>query len=75
MIEDARTRWDVSYIQSNMAAELSAGHTYTRGGDVESVSPLVTGFLGIDWEMNNNIYRIKRIVKPGGVGYGSTVAF
>ena len=64
LIEDARTRWDVSYIQSNMAAELSAGHTYTRGGDVESVSPLVTGFLGIDWEMNNNIYRIKRIVKP-----------
>lgn len=64
LIEDARTRWDVSNIQSNMAAELSAGHTYTRGGDVESVTPLVTGFLGVDWEMNNNIYRIKRIVKP-----------
>ncbi len=64
LIEDARTRWDVSNIQSNLAAELSAGHTYTRGGDVESVSPQVTGFLGIDWEMNKNMYRIKRIVTP-----------
>ena len=64
LIEDARTRWDVSNIQSNLAAELSAGHTYTRGGDVERVTPRVTGFLGIDWEMNKNMYRIKRIVTP-----------
>ncbi|MCG8608581.1 PDZ domain-containing protein [bacterium] len=64
LIEDARTRWDVSNIQSNLAAELSAGHTYTRGGDVERVSPRRTGFLGIDWEIDNNKYRIKRIVTP-----------
>ena len=64
LIEDARTRWDVSNIQSNLAAELSAGHTYTRGGDAETVSPRVTGYLGIDWELNNNLYRIKRIVTP-----------
>lgn len=64
LIEDARTRWDVSYIQSNLAAELSAGHTYTFGGDAESVTPRVTGFLGIDWEAHNKMYRIKRIVTP-----------
>jgi tricorn protease len=64
LLDDARTRWDVSFIQSNLAAELSAGHTYTFGGDVESAPRLVTGFLGIDWEMNNNLYRIKRIVTP-----------
>ena len=64
LIEDARTRWDVSNIQSNMAAELSAGHTYTSGGDVESITPRVSGFLGIDWERNENKYRIKRIVTP-----------
>ncbi len=64
LIEEARTRWDVSNIQSNLAAELSAGHTYTFGGDAEHVSPCITGFLGIDWEMNNNLYRIKRIVTP-----------
>jgi len=64
LIEDARTRWDVTNICSNLVAELSAGHTYTYGGDVEQVTRLVTGFLGIDWELKNNKYRIKRIVTP-----------
>lgn len=64
LVDDARTRWDISNIQSNMAAELSAGHTYTFGGDTENVTPKVTGFLGIDWELNDGKYRIERIVKP-----------
>ena len=64
LLDDARTRWDVSFIQSNLAAELSAGHTYTFGGDVESAPSLVTGFLGIDWEMKDSLYRIKRIITP-----------
>ena len=64
LLDDARTRWDVSFIQSNLAAELSAGHTYTSGGDVERAPRQVTGFLGIDWEVDNDSYRIKRIVKP-----------
>ena len=64
LIDDARTRWDVSNIQSNLAAELSAGHTYTFGGDAESFKRVYTGFLGIDWELSNNMYRIKRIVTP-----------
>jgi len=64
LIEDARSRWDVSSITSNLAAELSAGHTYTFGGDVEQVKNIQTGFLGIDWEMSGNNYRIKRIIKP-----------
>lgn len=64
LIEDARTRWDVSNIQSNLAAELSAGHTYTFGGDTEGVEQRYTGFLGIDWELNADKYRIKRIVTP-----------
>ncbi len=64
LIEHARTRWDVSNICSNLAAELSAGHTYTFGGDVERVPMLRTGFLGIDWQLNDDKYQIKRIVKP-----------
>ncbi|MBN1939314.1 MAG: PDZ domain-containing protein, partial [Candidatus Aminicenantes bacterium] len=60
----ARTRWDVTNICSNMQAELSAGHTYTSGGDVEQVTPVLTGFLGIDWKPDNGIYRIHRIVRP-----------
>ncbi|MFC2141739.1 PDZ domain-containing protein, partial [Acidobacteriota bacterium] len=64
LIEHARTRWDVTNVCSNLVAELSAGHTYTFGGDVEQVPRLETGFLGIDWEMSQDRYRIKRIVRP-----------
>lgn len=64
LIEDARTRWDVTNIQSHLNAELSAGHTYAYGGDSEIVVSIQTGFLGIDFELHNNKYRIKRIVQP-----------
>lgn len=64
LIEEARTRWDVTFVQSEMQAELSAGHTYTRGGDTESVTPVGTGYLGIDWELDDAEYRIGRIVRP-----------
>jgi tricorn protease len=64
LIEDARSRWDVSNITSNLVAELSAGHTYTFGGDVEEVKRINTGFLGIDWELPGEVFQIKRIVKP-----------
>ncbi len=64
LIEDARSRWDVSNITSSLAAELSAGHTYVFGGDVEQVKSVSTGFLGIDWELDVDLYKVKRIVKP-----------
>jgi len=64
LIDDARTRWDVTNIQTNLVAELSAGHTYSSGGDVESVKGIQSGFLGIDWEKDQNGYKIKRIVTP-----------
>jgi tricorn protease len=64
LLDDARTRWDVSYLQTQLVSELSAGHTYTSGGDVERVTPVVTGFLGIDWAQDARGYRIERIVRP-----------
>ncbi len=64
LLKDARSRLDVSNLQSNMQAELSAGHTYTFGGDVEQVQRKSTGFLGIDWQLTDKGYQIKRIVKP-----------
>jgi len=64
LIEDARTRWDVNFIISNLSAELSAGHTYTFGGDTEQVERQNTGYLGVDWELDGDKYRIKRIVRP-----------
>lgn len=64
MVKDARTRWDLTNICSNLQAELSAGHTYTFGGDAEQVTPVATGFLGIDWKLEEGTYRIGRIVRP-----------
>lgn len=64
LVKDARTRWDITNIQSNMQAELAAGHTYTSGGDTESVTPVMTGFLGIKWAKEGDRYKIGRIVKP-----------
>jgi tricorn protease len=64
LIEDARTRWDVTSLQSDLSAELSAGHTYTFGGDTEDVPNIQTGYLGINWERDDDKYRIKKIVRP-----------
>ncbi len=64
LIDYARTRLDVNNICSNLSAELSAGHTYTFGGDSERVLPSITGFLGIDWGAKNNKHMVKRIVRP-----------
>ncbi len=64
LVEDARTRSDVNFIISNLVAELSAGHTYTGGGDIERVKSMQNGFLGIDWALENGKYKIKRIVRP-----------
>lgn len=64
LLKDARTRWDVSYLISNLSAELSAGHTYTFGGDAERVKPVSTGLLGIDWGMKDGQYFIKNIIQP-----------
>jgi tricorn protease len=64
LMKDAITRWDVNNIQREMISELSAGHTYANGGDLEISSNRGNGFLGIDWELANGAYKIKRIVHP-----------
>ncbi len=63
LIENAVTRFDVNYIIGELIAELNASHTYRGGGDDETPLQRAVGYLGIDWELNNGAYRIKRIVK------------
>ena len=64
LIDDAITRWDVNNILVSLISELSAGHTYAGGGDLEQIRFRESGMLGIDWTMENNFYKIKRIVRP-----------
>lgn len=63
LIGNAVTRTDVNYIIGELIAELNASHTYRGGGDEELPSQRAVGYLGIDWELNNGAYRIKRIIK------------
>ncbi|AFH50815.1 Periplasmic protease [Ignavibacterium album JCM 16511] len=63
LVDNAVTRSDVNYIIGELIAELNASHTYRGGGDDEIPLQRAVGYLGIDWELNNGAYRIKRIVK------------
>ncbi len=46
-----------------MIAELSSSHTYRGGGDTEEGKNRAVGYLGIDWDISNGAYQIKRIVQ------------
>jgi tricorn protease len=63
LIDNAVTRGDVNYIIGELISELNASHTYRGGGDDETSLQRQVGYLGIDWELNNGAYKIKRIVK------------
>lgn len=63
LLEDAVTRWDVSYVLGELIGELNASHTYRRGGDVEKPSERGVGYLGCDFALTNGFYQIKRILR------------
>lgn len=64
LIEYAASRNDLNKITGALIAELNASHTYRGGGDVESSANKTTGYLGVDWEMDQGKYRIKKIITP-----------
>ena len=63
LIDNTVTRADVNYVVGELIAELSSSHTYRGGGDDETPVQRKVGYLGIDWELKNGAYAIKRIVK------------
>jgi len=62
LIDACVTRWDVNFVIGELISELSASHTYRGGGDTDEAQNKNTGYLGIDWEIANGAYKIKRIV-------------
>ncbi|MBG6133104.1 tricorn protease [Aquimarina sp. EL_43] len=64
LIEYAASRNDLNKITGALIAELNASHTYRGGGDVVSSSNKATGYLGVDWEIHQGKYRIKKIITP-----------
>lgn len=65
LLDDAVTRWDVDFVLGEFIGELNASHTYYGGGDKEQAPSRNVGLLGVDWELANAAYRIKRIVRGG----------
>ncbi len=63
LIDYAVTRWDVNYIIGELIGEISSSHTYVGGGDVQQSDKRSVGYLGVDWELSNGAYRIKKIIK------------
>ncbi len=65
VLEGAVTRWDVDFLIGEFIGELNASHTYHGGGDMEQAPQRSVGLLGVDWELANGAYRIKRIIRGG----------
>ena len=65
LLADAVTRWDVNFVLGELIGELNASHTYRGGGDEEKPAERSVGMLGVDWELANGAYRVKRIIRGG----------
>lgn len=63
MVADAASREDLSFIISEMIAELNVGHAYYQGGDVEAQPAVSVGLLGADLELHEGAYRIAKIYR------------
>jgi len=62
LVDYCITRWDLNYILGELISELNASHTYRGGGDTDEADFRSVGYLGIDWEIANSTYRIKKII-------------
>jgi tricorn protease len=62
LLELAVTRSDVNFVIGELIGELNASHTYRGGGDEEVAPTRAVGYLGIDWELADGAYRIKKII-------------
>ncbi|MCK5281733.1 MAG: PDZ domain-containing protein, partial [Cyclobacteriaceae bacterium] len=63
LIDDAATRWDVNFILGELIGELNSSHTYKGGGDQENGKNVNVGYLGVDFELSEGMYKINKILK------------
>lgn len=60
-IDHVKHRSDLNYVVDILGGEIAVGHSYTSGGDFPSVPTISGGLLGADYEIANNLFRIKKI--------------
>ena len=63
LVDNAMSRYDLNFLIGEMIGELNASHTYRGGGDQDIPNQNQTGYLGVDWEMINGGYKIKKIIR------------
>jgi tricorn protease len=63
MFEGAMTREEADFIIGELIGELNASHTYHGGGDIETPKNKAVGYLGVDWQVDGNNYKIKKIIR------------
>ena len=62
LIDNAVTRSDVNYLLGELIGELNASHSYKGGGDSEQADKRGVGYLGVDWKIENGMYKIEKII-------------
>lgn len=60
-VDHVQHRSDLLYVVDIMGGEVAVGHSYTRGGDLPDLKEVAIGLLGADYEIDNKLYRIKKI--------------
>jgi len=63
LMDQCVTRWDVNFVIGELIAELNSSHTYRGGGDTDEQKSASVGYLGVDWELSDGAYRIKKIIQ------------
>lgn len=61
LIEACTTRNDVNIVLGELLGELNSSHTYRSGGDLEEATRKTVGYLGCDYRLEQNAYRISSI--------------
>jgi tricorn protease len=65
LIDDAVSRWDVTFVLGELIGELNSSHTYVQGGQFENPPRRGVGLLGADFALENGAYRIAHVVDGG----------
>ncbi|MEY5013876.1 MAG: hypothetical protein RIS92_234, partial [Verrucomicrobiota bacterium] len=61
LIDACTTRNDVNIVLGELLGELNSSHTYRSGGDLEEATRKTVGYLGCDYRLEQNAYRISSI--------------
>jgi len=63
LVSHVSHRSDLTHLIDIVGGEIAVGHSFAGGGDTPDVESVNTGLLGADYAVENNRYKIARILK------------